>query len=68
MQDLHYKYVNHIRRKDGSLRPWEEYNNIITYENSADLSSCKYTFTEERRWQEWKHKLVDSENEERSRI
>lgn len=60
-QDLHYKYINPIRKPNKELRSWEEYNWLVTLENSQDLSSCKYTFSEERRLQEYKHKLVDSE-------
>lgn len=31
----HYKYVNVVRRPDGSLRPWEEYNALSKYEDNC---------------------------------
>ena len=59
--DLHFKYINPIRRKDGTLREWDEYNNLTMLEASLDTSACIYTRGEERRRQDWKHKLIEKE-------
>lgn len=59
--DLHFKYVNVVRKPDGSLREWEEYDDLVTLENSQDMTHCRYTHGDERRLQEWKHKLIDNE-------
>lgn len=61
--DLHYKYVNPIRKKDGTLREWDDYDFLSRLENSQDQSAGHYTFWQERERQEWKHKLLEKENE-----
>jgi len=63
--DLHYKYVNTIRKPDGSLRDWDEHTKLTQLENSLDSTHCVYTIGEEKRHQKWKHILVDKENEKR---
>lgn len=36
-----FRYVNVIRRPDGSLRPWEEHNCLATYERYANGNSSQ---------------------------
>lgn len=61
LNDLHYKYINPIRKSNGELRTWEEYNKIVTLENSLDNTQCVYTITQEKNLQVEKHRLVDEE-------
>ena len=34
----HFKYTDTIRRPDGTLRPWEEYNILSKYEMMSSWS------------------------------
>lgn len=57
----HYKYVDTIRKPSGELRCWEEYEQLRYIEYLGDIESVSIDF-------EHKHKLIDKENENRSRI
>lgn len=61
LNDLHYKYINPIRKPNGELRTWEEHNKIVKLENSLDKTQCVYTIIEEKNRQIEKHRLVDEE-------
>lgn len=37
-----FKYINIIRKPDGRLREWEEYNCLAYYERACDLPITKY--------------------------
>lgn len=36
----HFRYINHIRKPDGTLRPWKEYD--ILAKSEHDLNRGRY--------------------------
>lgn len=44
----HFRYINTIRRPDGSLRPWGEYDKLSRYEdNCNDVRRDDYSYKNE---------------------
>lgn len=35
----HFRYVNHIRKLDGTLRRWDEYNTLARSEDGINLGT-----------------------------
>lgn len=60
----HYKYIDVVRRPDGTLRPWEEYDTLSRYEDSISrtdktISSAVIHYA---------RKIKEIESEKRSRF
>lgn len=56
-----YRYIDPIKKPNGKLRDWEEYNLLTKIESQGDHTAFEWTVWEEREMFEKKHEIIDNE-------